>query len=187
MQQTPPQPAPIKTRRWNVSLVWIVPIVALLVGASLVVRNWMQEGPTLTITFRTGEGLVANKTEVRYRNLVIGQVTSIKLAEDKKSVKARCACPRKRSPSPARIPSSGWCVRASEPAASPGWIRCYRAASSAPTPASPRGAPNISPGWNPRRPSPTARRASASSSRRRTLVRWTLAPLFTIAGSRWAR
>ena len=35
MQQTPPQPAPIKTRRWNVSLVWIVPIVALLVVQAL--------------------------------------------------------------------------------------------------------------------------------------------------------
>lgn len=110
MQQTTPQPAPIKTRRWNVSLVWIVPIVALLVGASLVVRNWMQEGPTLTITFRTGEGLVANKTEVRYRNLVIGQVTSIKLAEDKKSVKATVRL-SKEAESFASEDSQFWVVR----------------------------------------------------------------------------
>ena len=115
MQQHPidsaaPQPAPIKTRRWNVSLVWIVPIVALLLGASLVVRNWMQEGPTITITFRTGEGLVANKTEVRYRNLTIGQVTAIELAEDRKSVKATARL-SKEAESFASEDSQFWVVR----------------------------------------------------------------------------
>lgn len=115
MQQHPtrpdaPPPAPVKTRRWNVSLVWLVPIVALLVGASLVVRNWMQEGPTLTITFTTGEGLVANKTEVRYRNLVIGQVTAIELAEDKKSVNATVRL-SKEAESFASEDSQFWVVR----------------------------------------------------------------------------
>jgi paraquat-inducible protein B len=33
-----------------VSLVWIVPILAILIGASLVVRNWMQQGPVITIS-----------------------------------------------------------------------------------------------------------------------------------------
>lgn len=46
----------VRTRRWNVSLVWIVPIVAILIGASLVVRNWMQQGPVIAIAFHTGGG-----------------------------------------------------------------------------------------------------------------------------------
>ena len=110
MNPATPEPAPIKTRRWNVSLVWIVPIVALLIGASLVVRNWMQEGPTVTITFKTGEGLVANKTEVRYRNLAIGKVTLIELAEDKKSVKATVSL-SKEAESFASADSQFWVVR----------------------------------------------------------------------------
>lgn len=110
MNPATPEPAPIKTRRWNVSLVWIVPIVALLIGASLVVRNWMQEGPTVTITFKTGEGLVANKTEVRYRNLVIGKVTTIELAEDKRSVKVTASL-SKEAESFARADSQFWVVR----------------------------------------------------------------------------
>ncbi|MDH4584490.1 MCE family protein [Pseudomonas sp. BN415] len=81
-----PGQAEIRTRRWNVSLVWIVPIVALLVGASLVVRSWMEQGPTITISFKTGEGLAAHKTLVKYRNVVIGEVTAVELAADKKSV-----------------------------------------------------------------------------------------------------
>ncbi|WDY55659.1 PqiB family protein [Pseudomonas sp. PSKL.D1] len=76
----------IRTRRWNVSLVWIVPILAILVGASLVVRSWMQEGPVISISFRSGEGLVAHKTQVKYRSVVIGEVTDVDLASDRNSV-----------------------------------------------------------------------------------------------------
>ncbi|WP_449433573.1 PqiB family protein [Pseudomonas putida] len=81
--------AQVRTRRWNVSLVWIVPILAVLVGASLVVRNWMQEGPLISISFRSGEGLVAHKTLVKYRSVVIGEVTTVDLAQDHKSVVAK--------------------------------------------------------------------------------------------------
>ncbi|MNJ32376.1 Paraquat-inducible protein B [compost metagenome] len=88
--EEPPVPGPstVKTRRFNVSLVWIVPIVAVLVGISLVVHNWLQQGPTIQITFKTGEGLTANKTEVKYRNVVIGHVTTVELSRDQKSVTA---------------------------------------------------------------------------------------------------
>jgi len=85
-KQAAPGLPPVHARRWNVSLVWIVPFVALLVGASLVMRNWMQQGPTIEVSFRTGEGLVAQKTQVKYRNVVIGGVDTVELAEDKKSV-----------------------------------------------------------------------------------------------------
>ncbi|BCX68131.1 MULTISPECIES: intermembrane transport protein PqiB [Pseudomonas] len=83
-----PGQAPIKTRRFSVSLVWIVPIVAVLVGLSLVVHSMLQEGPTITVTFKTGDGLTANKTEVKYRNVVIGNVTDVELSNDQKSVNA---------------------------------------------------------------------------------------------------
>ena len=77
-----PGQAPIKTRRFGISLVWIVPIVAVLVGISLVVHNLMQEGPTIIVNFKTGSVLTANKTEVKYRNVVIGQVTGVELSGD---------------------------------------------------------------------------------------------------------
>jgi paraquat-inducible protein B len=84
-----PEPGAIETSgRWSVSLVWIVPIIALLVGISLVVHNRMQAGPEITITFKTGEGLVADKTQVKYRNVVIGHVSRVELSEDQKSVAA---------------------------------------------------------------------------------------------------
>lgn len=83
----PGRPA-VQTRRFSVSLVWIVPIVAVLVGVSLVVHNWLQQGPSIQVTFKTGQGLEANKTAVKYRNVVIGQVSEVELSEDQKSVTA---------------------------------------------------------------------------------------------------
>ncbi|WP_137807747.1 intermembrane transport protein PqiB [Pseudomonas sp. G(2018)] len=105
-----PGQAPIKTRRFSVSLVWIVPIVAVLVGISLVIHSIMQEGPTITVNFKTGSGLTANKTEVKYRSVVIGQVTDVELSDDQKSVNATIKL-AKQAESFTREDSQYWVVR----------------------------------------------------------------------------
>lgn len=105
-----PGQAPIKTRRYSVSLVWIVPIVAVLVGISLVVHSILQEGPTITVTFKTGSGLTANKTEVKYRNVVIGHVSDVELSNDQKSVNATIKL-SKQAESFTREDSQFWVVR----------------------------------------------------------------------------
>ncbi|MBK5417873.1 PqiB family protein [Pseudomonas sp. TH31] len=105
-----PGQASIKTRRFSVSLVWIVPIVAVLVGISLVVHSLMQEGPTIIVTFKTGNGLTANKTEVKYRNVVIGQVSDVELSNDQKSVDATIKL-SKQAETFTREDSQFWVVR----------------------------------------------------------------------------
>jgi paraquat-inducible protein B len=104
-----PGQAPVKTGR-SLSLVWIVPIVAVLVGLSLVVHSILQEGPTITVTFKTGSGLTANKTEVKYRNVVIGQVSDVELSDDQKSVNATIKL-TKQAESFTRSDSQFWVVR----------------------------------------------------------------------------
>jgi len=88
---TPASPAAtpaVKTRRFNVSLVWIVPIIAALVGASMLISNGLNAGPQIEISFETAMGLEANKTQVKYKNVVIGQVTAIALSDDRSHVVA---------------------------------------------------------------------------------------------------
>ena len=80
--ETPAGAPEIRQRRVRVSLVWLVPIAAALVGFSMVVQNWLSAGPQITVSFETAEGLEANKTQVKYKNVVIGQVTEIALSED---------------------------------------------------------------------------------------------------------
>lgn len=64
------------------SLVWVVPIVAAIIGAWLVYKAITEEGPTITIVFQTGEGLTAGKTKVKYRSVEVGTVENIELSKD---------------------------------------------------------------------------------------------------------
>jgi paraquat-inducible protein B len=73
--------ATVRTRR-GPSLVWIVPIVALLIGAWLGIKAIREQGPTITITFAGAEGLEAGKTRIRYRDVEVGQVEAIGLTPD---------------------------------------------------------------------------------------------------------
>jgi paraquat-inducible protein B len=63
------------------SIVWVVPLVALLIGGWLAFKAISEKGPTITITFMTAEGLEAGKTKLKYKNVEVGQVESITLAK----------------------------------------------------------------------------------------------------------
>ncbi|MBA1204410.1 MCE family protein [Pseudomonas capeferrum] len=78
----------IRTRKARISLVWLVPIVAGLIGLSMVVHQFLDVGPKVTVSFLTAEGLEVNKTQVKYKNVVIGMVTDIELSEDRSHVLA---------------------------------------------------------------------------------------------------
>ena len=84
----PPPPAPtvVSRKRSLPSVVWLVPVIALAVGISLVVNSLLKAGPHITIEFRTAEGLEAGKTEVRYKEVVVGRVDAVSLSEDRKRV-----------------------------------------------------------------------------------------------------
>lgn len=83
--RTPAQPE-VRSRRWHLSLVWLVPLVAALVGLSMLYRAWQETGPVIEISFQTAEGLTPGQTNVQYRNVVIGEVTNVALSEDRTSV-----------------------------------------------------------------------------------------------------
>lgn len=84
-QQDLPTPRTVKKRRMP-SIIWIIPLVALLIGISLVVKSILESGPSISVAFRTADGLVAGKTTVRYKQVNIGLVRSIELAEDRSHV-----------------------------------------------------------------------------------------------------
>lgn len=81
-----PPPVIVRPRRMRLSLVWIVPIVALVVGALMIVRTLMQAGPEITITFASAEGLEPGRTELRFKEVVVGQVTRVVLSPDRQRV-----------------------------------------------------------------------------------------------------
>jgi paraquat-inducible protein B len=76
------EPEIVPPKRWLPSLVWIVPLIAALIGIALVVKSVAMRGPTLTITFLSAEGLEPGKTKVKYKDVEIGSVRAIKLSSN---------------------------------------------------------------------------------------------------------
>jgi paraquat-inducible protein B len=81
-----PEAVAVPRRRFTPQLIWIVPIVAVLVGGWLAVRAILERGPVITITFKTAEGLEAGKTKIKYKDVEIGLVKTITLSPDRKGI-----------------------------------------------------------------------------------------------------
>ena len=73
--------AQVQTKR-SFSIIWVVPIIALLIGGMLTFKAMSEKGPEITITFETADGLVADKTMVKFKDVEIGKVTKIDLSDD---------------------------------------------------------------------------------------------------------
>lgn len=72
----------VQERRRRISIVWIIPIVAVLIGGWLAYKTISEEGPTITISFKTAEGLEAGKTKVKFKDVEIGTVTAVTIKPD---------------------------------------------------------------------------------------------------------
>jgi len=73
--------AQIDTKR-RFSIIWVVPIIALLIGGGLVFKAQSAKGPTITITFETADGLTAEKTKIKFKDVEIGTETQIDMGKD---------------------------------------------------------------------------------------------------------
>ena len=76
-----PEPELRKKKR-RISIVWLVPLVALAIGGWLVYKAFSEKGPTITISFDSAAGLEAGKTKIKYKDVELGQVVSIDLDDD---------------------------------------------------------------------------------------------------------
>ena len=72
----PPRPAIRK--RSGLSLVWIIPVLVAITGGWLIVKTLNEKGPVISISFKTAEGIEAGKTRLRYKNIEVGLVESIR-------------------------------------------------------------------------------------------------------------
>ncbi len=73
-------------RKKSFSLIWLIPIIAVVVGAVMAVQAIVTKGPLVTITFDKASGVVAGKTQIRYKDVTVGLVETIHLSDDLSSV-----------------------------------------------------------------------------------------------------
>ncbi len=77
-----PEAVPESRKRFSLQLVWLIPIVAAIIGGTLAVKTYLQKGPIITISFKTGDGLEAGKTKVKYKDVEVGLVKDVSIAKD---------------------------------------------------------------------------------------------------------
>jgi paraquat-inducible protein B len=76
----------IVKRKKGISPIWILPLVAALIGAWLIYKGIVEAPIKVVINFSTAEGITAGKTKVLYKGLKAGVVKSVQISPDLKSV-----------------------------------------------------------------------------------------------------
>ncbi|MGI9290309.1 MAG: intermembrane transport protein PqiB [Gammaproteobacteria bacterium] len=66
--------------------IWVIPILAALLGLWMVIYNQMNQGPEITISFDTATGIEAGKTKIKSLDVELGVVLSVELSQDMKNV-----------------------------------------------------------------------------------------------------
>ncbi len=75
--------------RQRPSIVWLIPLIAVLVGAFVAWRVLSERGPEITISFKSAEGLEAGKTLIKFKDVQVGIVESVTLEKDLSGVICR--------------------------------------------------------------------------------------------------
>ena len=90
--------APVVGRSRGFSVVWLVPFVALIVGAGLAWQHFQDKGPTVRIRFEVADGLAAGKTKIKYKAIDIGTVVDVELTEDLQGIVATAELDKEAAP-----------------------------------------------------------------------------------------
>jgi paraquat-inducible protein B len=101
MSETASEPGLIRasTRRSRrVSAIWLLPIVAIAIGLWLAWDTLSKEGPTITITFETAEGLQASQSQLKFREINLGTVKTLALSPDHSHVVVTVATTKQADP-----------------------------------------------------------------------------------------
>ena len=70
----------------GISMVWLLPIVAVLIAGWLGFKAYSEIGPTITISFKEATGIEAGKTKVKYRDVDVGMVDDVVISDDLSSI-----------------------------------------------------------------------------------------------------
>src|ERR1700692_3045778 len=81
-----PTAVPARSRWSGLPLIWILPVVVILAGAFVVIREKLAQGTSIEIRFHNAEDLETNKTKIRYKDVDIGDVRDIHVSKDRKEV-----------------------------------------------------------------------------------------------------
>ncbi|MFH2218900.1 MAG: MlaD family protein [Pseudomonadota bacterium] len=91
-------PAPRIKKKSGPSMVWLIPLITAIIGGWLVIKTLSEKGPEIIITFKTAEGIEAEKTKIKYKDIEIGVVESIHFSSDFSHVIVKAAMEKDSAP-----------------------------------------------------------------------------------------
>jgi paraquat-inducible protein B len=98
LSEPPVQAHVVAHRARRISIIWLIPLVAVAIGAWLAWDTLSKEGPTITVTFDTAEGLQPDQSQLKFKDIVFGTVKEIALSPDHSRVVVTIATTREAKP-----------------------------------------------------------------------------------------
>jgi len=95
----PPAPVQATTRRSRrLPVIWVIPLLAIAIGGWLAWDTLSKQGPTITISFVSAEGLQAGQSQLKFKDIVLGTVKTLELTPDHQRVVVTIATTRQAEP-----------------------------------------------------------------------------------------
>jgi paraquat-inducible protein B len=66
----------------RIPVIWVIPLVAVAIGAWLAWDTLSKEGPTITVIFESAEGLQSGQSQLRFKDITLGTVKNLELSPD---------------------------------------------------------------------------------------------------------
>lgn len=79
---TDPGEQAVRRRQLRISPLWLLPLVALVIGGWMAYEHLAGRGPKVTLRMPEAEGIEAGKTLVKARNVEVGRVEHVRLSDD---------------------------------------------------------------------------------------------------------
>lgn len=82
--------AQVKSEK-QISTIWIVPLLALVIGAWMLFEYVNNTGPEITLRLPTAEGIEVGKTEIKSLNVRVGVITEVTLSDNYDYITAKAS------------------------------------------------------------------------------------------------
>lgn len=82
----------------GISVVWLLPVIAIILGAWLGWDHLQNRPIRINIEFASGDGIIAGKTELKYQGITFGKVIDLNVKPDLKGVIATIDVDRRAEP-----------------------------------------------------------------------------------------
>src|ERR1700722_9693501 len=84
--------------RRRISMIWVIPLIAVAIGIWLAWDTLSKEGPTIEVSFEDAEGLQAGQSQLKFKDIVFGTVKNLQLTDDHQRVIVTIATTRQVEP-----------------------------------------------------------------------------------------